>query len=91
MVVDSSATETGISVKRYREKGLTDDSNVKLEAVKPVGQAPRDSENKADDKPATTRRELTWAEVLTATFTKKITDWRVTYLRNSAHGQRATT
>ena len=53
---DSSATETGLTVKKYREKTETDDTNGILDAKRPVEQKPA-PENKTDTKPVTTRKE----------------------------------
>ena len=55
---DSSATETGLTVKKYREEIETDASNGVLDAKRPMEQNPA-PENKTDAKPVTTKKEVT--------------------------------
>ena len=87
---DSSTAETGTENKKSKPCDETDNSIGLTSSEKPAKSLMDGTQKEPDDTIGQARKQLTWGEVLTAAFPKKITEWAKTYLLNSDQGQRAT-
>ena len=72
---DSSTTETGIENKKPKPCDETDNSIGLSSSEKPAKSLTDGTQKEPDDTIGQARKQLTWAEVLTAAFPKKITEW----------------
>ena len=72
---DSSTTETGAEKKKSKPCDETDNSIGASSSDKPAKILTDGTEKEPDDTIGQARKQLTWAEVLTAAFPKKITEW----------------